>query len=229
VQSLDSRSSLPVEFGHSVSSDNRVHDPGNESALDKIAIIDIDNTLWQFSDAFYLELTKINGNFPTPDRWSSYNVWEGYCSIEDFISAISTIHHNQNSDQYQPYPESREFLSSLRGHGFHIIIASHRTPETRQPTEQWLTRHGLPYDELHLSLDKTVLFPKADIVVDDSPLTLEKAIESGALGAGLLFPWNGGYASNGFKLFKNLNEVLHYILTVSLKTGNEDGQEIDRA
>jgi hypothetical protein len=106
-------------------------------------------------------------------------------------------------------------LSSLREHGFHIIIASHRTPETSQPTEQWLARHGLPYDELHLSLDKTVLFPKADIVVDDSPLTLEKAIESGALGAGLLFPWNRGYASNGFRLFQNLNEVLDYILMSS--------------
>jgi len=183
--------------------------------LSKTAIIDIDNTLWQFSDAFYLELKKINGNFPTPDRWCTYDIWEGYCSVEDFIAAINTIHHNQDSDRYQPYPESRDFLSSLREHGFHIIIASHRTPETSQPTERWLARYGLPYDELHLSLDKTVLFPKADIVVDDSPLTLEKAIESGALGAGLLFPWNGAYVSNGFRLFQNLNEVLDYILMSS--------------
>ena len=28
--------------------------------MDKIAIIDIDNTLWQFSDAFFEELRKIN-------------------------------------------------------------------------------------------------------------------------------------------------------------------------
>ncbi|MBU3935763.1 hypothetical protein KJ909_03760, partial [Patescibacteria group bacterium] len=150
-----------------------------KTTLSKIAIIDIDNTLWQFSDAFYLELKKINRNFPTPDHWTTYDIWEGYCSAADFIAAINSIHHNQDNDQYQPYPESQDFLSSLREHGFHIIIASHRTLEMRQPTERWLARHGLPYDELHLSLDKTVLFPKADIVVDDSPLTLEKAIESG--------------------------------------------------
>jgi hypothetical protein len=183
--------------------------------LSKIAIIDIDNTLWQFSDAFYLELAKINGNFPTPDRWRTYDIWEGYCTVEDFITAINAVHQNQNSDRYQPYPESRDFLTSLRHQGFHIIIASHRTPETRQPTEEWLTKHGLIYDELHLSPDKTVLFPTADIVVDDSPLTLEKAIESGALGAGLLFPWNRAYASNGFRLFHNLCEVLDYILMSS--------------
>jgi hypothetical protein len=187
----------------------------NITTLSKIAIIDIDNTLWQFSDAFYLELKKINKDFPTPDHWTTYNIWEGYCSVEDFIAAINVIHHSQDNDQYQPYPESQSFLSSLKEHGFHIILASHRVPATKQPTELWLARHRLPYDELHLSLNKTVLFPKADVVVDDSPLTLEKAIKNGALGAGLLFPWNRTYVSNGFRLFQNLDDVLEYILKSS--------------
>jgi len=179
--------------------------------VSKIAIIDIDNTHWQFSDPFYLELKEINRNVPTPDQWFTSDIWEGYCTEVDFIAAINSIHHNQDSDRYKPYPESQEFLLSLKEHGFHIILASHRMPTTRQPTERWLARHRLPYDELHLSLDKTVLFPKADVVVDDAPRTLEKAIESGALGAGLLFPWNMAYAGNGFGLFQNLNEVLDYI------------------
>ena len=183
--------------------------------MSKIAIIDIDNTLWQFSDPFYLELKKINRNFPTPDRWTTPHIWEGYCSVEGFITAINAIHYNQDSDQYQPYAESQDFLSTLKKHGFYIIIASHRVPATRQPTERWLVQHKLPYDELHLSLDKTVLFPKADVVVDDAPSTLKKAIESGALGAGLLFPWNRAYAGNGFRLFQNLTEVLGYILKAS--------------
>ena len=188
--------------------------------MSKTAIIDIDNTLWQFSDAFYLELKKINGNFPTPDQWCTYNIWEGYCSVEDFIAAINTIHHNQDSDQYQPYPESKGFLSSLKENGFHIILASHRMKEMKQPTERWLAEHRLLYDQLHLSVDKTVLFPKADIVVDDSPLTLEKAIENGALGAGLSFPWNRAYVGNGFRLFQNLNEVQDYILKASSEKGD---------
>jgi len=185
------------------------------TAVSRTAIIDIDNTLWQFSDAFYRELTKINKNFPMPDRWCTYDIWQGYCSFEDFIAAINRIHRNQDDDRYRPYPESRGFLLSLREHGFRIIIASHRTPETSGPTERWLARHGLPYDELHLSLDKTVLFPKADVVVDDSPLTLEKAIESGALGAGLSFPWNRSYVGNGFMLFQDLNAIMDYILQSS--------------
>ena len=53
------------------------HNTENKATLSKIAIIDIDNTLWQFSDAFYLELKKINRNFPTPDQWCTYDIWEG--------------------------------------------------------------------------------------------------------------------------------------------------------
>jgi hypothetical protein len=181
--------------------------------MSKVAVIDIDNTLWQFCDAFYEELKKINSAFPPPDRWTSFEVWEGYCSQEDFLSAINAIHFRQDSDRYLPYPEARNFLSALRERGFHLIIASHRLPEARNQTERWLKRHNLPYDVLHLSFDKTVLFGQACVVVDDAPQTLEKAVESGAIGAGLSFPWNRAYAGNGFKLFHNLNEVLSYIVS----------------
>ncbi len=180
--------------------------------MNRTAIIDIDNTLWQFSDAFYLELKKVNGDFPTPDRWTGPGIWEGYCSKTDFTAAINAIQRNQDSDRYRPYPESKGFLASLREKGFHVIIASHRSPATREPTERWLARHGLPYDDLHLSADKTVLFPEADVVVDDAPPLLKKAVECGALGAGLLFPWNRAYDGNGFVLFDNLDAVLDYIL-----------------
>ena len=195
----------------------------------KTAVIDIDNTLWEFSDALYLELKNINDTCSTPDKWDIFNIWERYCTFEEFIAAIDTIHHNQDRDEYRPYPEARNFLSTLREHGFHIVIASHRTPETSAPTERWLSRHGLPYDDLHLSHDKTVLFPDADIVVDDLPRTLVKAVEHGALAAGLLFPWNRAYADNGFRLFRNLDEVLDYILTSSEGTRRNSRRPLDAA
>lgn len=183
--------------------------------LSKTAIVDIDNTLWQFSDAFHLELKKFNGDFPAPDHWSTFDFWKGYCSDADFIAAINAVHCHQDNDRHLPYPESRGFLSSLKENGFRVILASHRVGTTREPTERWLARHGLPYDELHLSWDKTVLFSEADVVVDDSPQTLEKAVRSGSLGAGLLFSWNRAYVGRGFELFESLDEVLDYILKAS--------------
>jgi hypothetical protein len=179
--------------------------------MKKMAVIDIDNTLWQFCDAFYLELKKLRENFPTIDQWTTFDFWKEYCSEVAFIAAINAIHRDQDNDRFRPYPESRDFLLSLKEQGFHIIIASHRMEETRKPTERWLAKHRLSYDELHLSLDKTVLFDRAAVVVDDAPQSLERAVAGGALSAGLLFPWNRSYAGNGFGLFPNLNAILDYI------------------
>ncbi len=178
----------------------------------KLAVIDIDNTLWQFCEAFSEELRKINPAFPPIEHWTTWNFFEGFCTEEEFMGAVDTVHRRQDSDEYRPYPEARGFLRSLKDQGYHIVIASHRRPEMQGPTERWLQKNDLQYDDLHLSFDKTVLFKGAAVVVDDAPHTLEKAVQLKAVGVGLLFPWNRAYAGNGFGLFNNLNEVLKYIL-----------------
>ena len=180
--------------------------------MNKTAVIDIDNTLWQFCDAFFEELRKINPAFPRVEQWTTWNFFEGYCTEEQFMAAVDAVHSRQDSDEYRPYPEAKGFLRTLKEDGYRVVIASHRRPEMQGPTERWLARHGLEHDELHLSFDKTVLFGDAAVVVDDAPHTLEKAVEHKAIGAGLLFPWNKAYAGNGFGLFLNLNEVMEYIV-----------------
>jgi len=179
----------------------------------KKAIVDIDNTLWHFCDALYEELRKINERFPTADSWTHWDIWETYCSLDQFMGAVNAVHFNQHSDKYLPYPEAKDFLSTLKEHGYHITIASHRSPDYRKQTERWLEKHDLVYDELHLSFHKTRLFDgSTDVVVDDAPQVLEKAAERGVMATGLLFPWNREYEGNGFRLFNNLNEILEHIL-----------------
>lgn len=45
--------------------------------MDKIAVVDSDYTLWQFYGAFYLELKRINKDFPVPELWTSSDFREG--------------------------------------------------------------------------------------------------------------------------------------------------------
>ncbi len=87
-------------------------------------------------------------------------------------------------------PQAQAFLSALKANDYHITIASHRSPNYRIQTEKWLEKHGLVYDELHLSFHKTQLFTEStDVVVDDSPaMVLEKAVDKGVRATGLLFP-----------------------------------------
>ncbi len=181
--------------------------------MQKTAFIDIDNTLWQFCDVFYEELRKINKDFPTTENWTHWDIWEGYCSKQEFYNAVNAIHMRQDSDDFRPYPEAKGFLSALKENGYHITIASHRSPEFINQTKRWLQKHGLIYDDIHLSFNKTKLINhKTNVVVDDAPQVLEKAVDNGAMAAGLLFPWNGAYGNNGFRLFNNLTEILSHIL-----------------
>ena len=151
--------------------------------MSKTAIVDIDNTLWQFCDVLYEDLRKVNKNFPSPEHWTHWDLWEGYCTKDEFFGAINAIHSKQDSDGYLPYPDARDFLSSLRENGYHITIASHRSPDYRKQTEKWLERHRLVHDDLHLSYQKTRLFDMfTSVVVDDAPQVLEKAVENGAAG-----------------------------------------------
>lgn len=179
----------------------------------KTAIIDIDNTLWQFCDRLYDRLKRINPAVPTPDYWTEWDFFEPYCSRDKFFWAINDIHFHQDNDDHIPYPEAKDFLSALKQNNYHITIASHRDPEYMNSTERWLKKHGLAYDDIHLSYNKTSLFNNGiDVVVDDAPQVLEKAVESGALAIGLLFPWNRAYRDTGFRLCSNLNEILDCIL-----------------
>lgn len=179
--------------------------------MSKTAVIDIDNTLWQFCDALHDELRQTRPAIPPVDRWTTWDFFTPYCSKEQFMDAVDEVHARQDSDAYRPYPEANGFLRALRESGFRVVIASHRRSEMRGATGRWLEKHGLVHDELHLSFDKSVLFADASVVVDDAPHTLEQAVASNALGTGLLFPWNRACAGNGFALFRDLNEVMKHI------------------
>jgi len=161
----------------------------------------------------YDRLKKINPDIPTPMQWNQWDFYEPYCSEEQFLAVINDIHQNQDHDDHIPYPEAGNFLETLKERDYYIIIASHRSPVFTVQTERWLQKHGLLYDDLHLSHHKTELFDMSTaVVVDDSPQVLEKAVENGSLATGLSFPWNRAFSGNGFRLCDNLNGVLDCIL-----------------
>jgi hypothetical protein len=179
----------------------------------KKAVIDIDNTLWHFCDILYERLREINHVFPSPESWIEWDFWENFCSKEDFLKVIDSIHLDQDNERHLPYPEAKGFLQTLKDYNYHIVVASHRISESKKQTHKWLVKHGLVFDELHLSFNKAALFDKScHVVVDDAPHVLEQAKERGVICAGLLFPWNRNYKDNGHRLFDSLNEILRYIL-----------------
>ncbi len=184
----------------------------------KKAVVDIDNTLWAFSEALYPRLRDLNPRIPPPHEWTDWDFWERHVSLDEFRAVIMDIHVAQDSEAHVPYAEAAHFLASMREAGHYVVIASHRDRTTMVQTERWLIKHGLTFDELHLSFDKTVLF-NSDclVVVDDAPDILAKAAERGVLATGILCPWNSLSGNGTYRLFPTLGEVLSYIL---METGS---------
>ncbi len=169
-------------------------------------IVDIDNTLWHFAPVLYEYLKEVNPHIPPMEEWGAWKFWERDMDTKTFYKMLRKIHMSQ--EQFAPYPEAQWFLNCLKERGFTVLIASHREKDAYGPTERWLRKWGLHFDELHVMNDKSRLFQGAFGVVDDSPITLAKASEAGMVTTGLRFPWNQGF---DYALFDNLSEVLGYI------------------
>ena len=105
---------------------------------------------------------------------------------------IEETHCEQAILAGEPYPDAVATVRRWRADGHFIHITSHREASAHQPTARWLDRIGLAYDDLHCSDDKVgrCIELEIDLLIDDSPLNLARAIEQGMLVATIAHPWN---------------------------------------
>jgi len=76
--------------------------------------------------------------------------------------------------------------------GHFIHITSHRTTDAHDATARWLDAIAMPYDELYCSFDKVGRCQEIgiDLLIDDSPINLQRALDADIRAATLLHPWN---------------------------------------
>jgi uncharacterized HAD superfamily protein len=92
----------------------------------------------------------------------------------------------------EPYPYAVETIRRWRESGHFIHITSHRDPSACDATARWLEQIGLPYDDLHCSADKVGRCVELgiDLLIDDSPVNISRAIAHGIAVATIAHPWN---------------------------------------
>jgi uncharacterized protein len=92
----------------------------------------------------------------------------------------------------EPYPGAVETVNGWHRAGHFIHVTSHRRDRCHPATAAWLEQIGLTHDELYCSFDKVSRCVELgiDVLIDDSPLNLQKALEAGILPATITHPWN---------------------------------------
>ncbi len=152
--------------------------------------IDIDSTLHHYWDLFR---SVVRARFGVDIAYEDQTGW-GITQIapEMLREAVSETHSNENIAKGEPYPDAVETVRAWHEQGHWIHITSHRAESSAPATARWLDEIGLPFDDLHCSFDKVTRCVELgiDVLVDDSPVNLERARDEGILGATLLHPWN---------------------------------------
>jgi len=156
------------------------------------AIVDVDNTLFDFATPLYEMFIKDGIDIPPPSEW---NTWD-YFYPEFMTSKVAHEYFNavhSHQLEYEPFEDARAFLENLikeRG----VFIVSHRRPNQCAELRKWMNINNLPYDMVECSADKTKMFNRAifDVVIDDCPMTLTAAKSAGIAAYGLSRPWNAG-------------------------------------
>jgi methionine salvage enolase-phosphatase E1 len=107
-------------------------------------------------------------------------------------ACVDETHSPEHVLKAEPYPGAVEVIQRWHDEGHFIHITSHRAVDTRPHTSEWLHQIGLPHDELYCSYDKIArcLEIGIDVLIDDSPDTLIRAVEVGITAATLEHPWN---------------------------------------
>ena len=107
---------------------------------------------------------------------------------------IEDTHSEQAILAGEPYPGAVETVNAWHAAGRFIHITSHRSTDAHDATTQWLDGAGFRYDELYCSYDKVARCVELgiDVLIDDSPVNLDRAAAAGIAAATIRHPWNAG-------------------------------------
>lgn len=155
----------------------------------KIAI-DIDSTLHHYWDAFAAAAKRRFGLDLPYDEQVSWSIER--LRPEQVRACVEETHLDANVLAADPYPGAVDVVRGWHDAGHWIHITSHRADEAHDATVRWLERIGLPFDDLHCSYDKIARARELgiEVLVDDSPVNLCRALEAGMVAATLRHPWN---------------------------------------
>jgi uncharacterized protein len=150
--------------------------------------IDIDSTLHPYWDQLSAVAKR---RFGIELPYDEQVVWEiSRLRPEQLRCCVEETHREPLVLAAEPYPGAVETVRAWHEQGHYIHITSHRTAGAA--TARWLERIGLPYDDLHCSMDKVARCTELgiDVLIDDSPVNLLRAADAGIALATIAHPWN---------------------------------------
>jgi len=111
---------------------------------------------------------------------------------EQLRVCIEDTHSDEAIAAARPYPHAVQIVNGWYQTGHAIHITSQRAERSLGATRRWLNDIGLRHHELYGGSDKVAHCRSigADLLIDDSPANLVRALDAGIRVATLRHPWN---------------------------------------
>jgi uncharacterized HAD superfamily protein len=152
--------------------------------------IDIDSTLHHYWDLLSAAARR---RFGVELPYDEQHTWAiNRLKQHQLAAAVRETHEAEKILAAEPYPGAVETINRWHEAGSYIHITSHREEACHGATQQWLERIGLQYDDLHCSFDKLARCKELgiELLIDDSPVNIQGALELGIRAATITHPWN---------------------------------------
>jgi uncharacterized protein len=152
--------------------------------------IDIDSTLhhhWPLVSA--VAKRRFGVELPYEEQFPGVGV---RLREEQLQVCVEETHSDQAIAAARPYPHAVETVNGWYDAGHYIHITSHRAERSVTATQRWLDDIGLRHHELYCGYDKVARCREIgiDLLIDDSPSNILRALDAGILAATLRHPWN---------------------------------------
>jgi uncharacterized HAD superfamily protein len=152
--------------------------------------IDIDSTLHHYWDRLSDSArTRFGIELPYEEQfdWGITRLKPSQLQV-----CIDDTHSEEAILAGEPYPGAVETVNRWHERGHFIHITSHRAERCHVSTANWLQQIGLRHDDLHCSYDKVGRCQelRIDVLIDDSPVNISRALQAGIVAATISHPWN---------------------------------------
>lgn|SRR3990167_2886714 len=151
-------------------------------------ILDVDGILWDFHSVLNPILAEEYGS-PVNIKSTKWDWYLDYMTEEQFFHGVDMAHERQLENA--PFPGADDLFDALYETGHQVIVASHRQRNMAADLATWLMINiSDKWSGVYTGPDKKFLIEPDDLVIDDSPETINHVLSIGAESWTLKWPWN---------------------------------------
>jgi 5'(3')-deoxyribonucleotidase len=145
-------------------------------------------------------------------RWNDLVDLTHFTNIGEFWRWSSDLDGRSVFWHLEPFPGAIEALRDLHDEGHEIVVVTTKPRFAVGDTYEWIEKHDLPADEVHILEDKWLV--ECDVYLDDGPHILPKLVKHRPQSTVCRYvrPWNtpvdGALDVHGFEEFREVVDRL---------------------